>query len=182
MPALPFSQDWSKWLESGACLAGLSCKDSWQTCAVVSNTLMSPLKSWGKLTCSLCRSHSGSAMNVVFTEEEMKKFLAEATRVSQVLVFVLLLLFLFVSLDLFHLCCVFHLFVSLLCLPHSYLSLIGEEPVKLDLDSSICSLAGRPWEPVQASLLECLHGMGVAVSCCTQASISDQLILSTEGG
>uniref|UniRef100_A0A8C3RCI8 Carbamoyl phosphate synthase arginine-specific large chain n=1 Tax=Cyanoderma ruficeps TaxID=181631 RepID=A0A8C3RCI8_9PASS len=31
----------------------------------------------------LSYSHSGSAMNVVFTEEEMKKFLAEATRVSQ---------------------------------------------------------------------------------------------------
>lgn len=27
---------------------------------------------------------SGSAMNVVFTEDEMKKFLEEATRVSQV--------------------------------------------------------------------------------------------------
>lgn len=34
-------------------------------------------------------------MNVVFTEEEMKKFLAEATRVSQVPVFMLLLHFLF---------------------------------------------------------------------------------------
>lgn len=47
-------------------------------------------------------------MNVVFTEEEMKKFLAEATRVSQVPVFVLILLFLFV----------FAVFVSLLlCFP-----------------------------------------------------------------
>lgn len=121
-------------------------------------------------------------MNVVFTEEEMKKFLAEATRVSQVLVFALLLLFLSVLLYLFHLYCVFHLFVSVLCLPHSYLSSLGEEPVKLDLDSSICSLAGRPWEPVQASLLECLHGMGMARSCCTHASISDQLIISTDVG
>lgn len=32
---------------------------------------------------------SGSAMNVVFSEDEMKKFLEEATRVSQV-VFILL--------------------------------------------------------------------------------------------
>lgn len=47
-------------------------------------------------------------MNIVFTEEEMKKFLAEATRVSQVPVFVLILLFLFV----------FAVYVSpLLCFP-----------------------------------------------------------------
>lgn len=44
----------------------------------------------------MCHSYSGSAMNVVFTEDEMKKFLAEATRVSQVLVFALPLLLLFV--------------------------------------------------------------------------------------
>jgi len=35
-------------------------------------------------------------MNVVFTEEEMKKFLVEATRVSQVPIFALLLLLRFV--------------------------------------------------------------------------------------
>lgn len=41
----------------------------------------------------LCfHSYSGSAMNVVFSEEEMKKFLVEAARVSQVPVFTLLLL------------------------------------------------------------------------------------------
>lgn len=34
-------------------------------------------------------SNSGSAMNVVYTEKEMKKFLAEAARVSQVLYAVL---------------------------------------------------------------------------------------------
>lgn len=35
---------------------------------------------------------SGSAMNVVFTEDEMKKFLEEATRVSQVVCNFLLLI------------------------------------------------------------------------------------------
>uniref|UniRef100_A0A8D2QH22 Carbamoyl phosphate synthase arginine-specific large chain n=1 Tax=Zonotrichia albicollis TaxID=44394 RepID=A0A8D2QH22_ZONAL len=39
-------------------------------------------RKYGSDTLLSC-SHSGSAMNVVFTEEEMKKFLAEATRVSQ---------------------------------------------------------------------------------------------------
>lgn len=58
-------------------------------------------------------------------------------------------------------------------------SLFGEEPVKLEFDSSVCSLTGRPWEPVRASLLiplGCLQWVGMAVSCCTQASISEQLI------
>lgn len=105
---LSFSQEWSEWLESGLCLASLSYKGGWQPCAVVSNTLIPPLKSREELTCFLFNSHSGSAMNVAFTEEEMKKFLAEATRVSQVTVFILLLLFLFV----------FAVFVSpLLCFP-----------------------------------------------------------------
>lgn len=89
---LSFSQEWSEWLESGLCLASLSYKGGWQPCAVVSDTLIPPLKSREELTCFLFNSHSGSAMNVAFTEEEMKKFLAEATRVSQVTVFILLLL------------------------------------------------------------------------------------------
>lgn len=90
----------SGWLKPGSCSASLSHKGS---CAGVSNAVMSPLLSWGKISWFgltffffLCHSYSGSAMNVVFTEDEMKKFLAEATRVSQVPVFVLTLLLLFV--------------------------------------------------------------------------------------
>lgn len=71
-------------------------------------------------------------MNVVFNEEEMKKFLAEATRVSQVPVFVLLLLFLCVVFYLFLLYGVFHLFCFwMVCLLHSFPSLSGEEMVEL---------------------------------------------------
>lgn len=88
-------------------------------------------------------------MNVVFTEDEMKKFLAEATRVSQVPVFALPLLFLFV----------FAVFVppelcfpsvSVLLFPNS--SLPGEEPGKFKSDPSVHSLKGGSsvQEPLQA--------------------------------
>lgn len=107
----------------------------------------------------LSYSHSGSAMNVVFTEDEMKKFLAEATRVSQVSP-VLPPLFvspLFISslLCFLSLC---YLIVSFSLFPFLAWGRATE------FESSVCSLIGSlTWEHVQTSLLTppgCLHGVG----------------------